>query len=134
VQGSGNIQSETRATGHFNGVAMGLPGKMELRIGNTEGVTIETDDNLLPLIETVIENGTLKLRPAGRNMHFDTRRLTVVVTAKSIDNPRWAAPGSIEADALRAPKMHIDLGGWARSTSRASKASRCRSASAAAAT
>jgi hypothetical protein len=111
VQGSGNIKSETRAVGHFNGVAMSLPGNMELRIGNTEGLTIETDDNLLPLIETVIENGTLKVRPAKRNMNFDTRRLKVVVTAKSIDNLALGGSGSIDADALRAPKMHIDLGG-----------------------
>jgi hypothetical protein len=111
VQGSGNIKSETRAVGHFTGVAMSLPGKMELRIGNTEGLTIETDDNLLPLIEAVIENGTLKVRPARRNMNFDTRRLKVVVTAKSIDNLALGGSGSIDADALRAPKMHIDLGG-----------------------
>ena len=43
---------------------------VELRIGNSEGITIETDDNLLPLIETVIENGTLKIRPVKRNMNL----------------------------------------------------------------
>jgi hypothetical protein len=111
VQGSGNIKSETRAVGHFTGVAMGLPGNMELRIGTTEGLTIETDDNLLPLIETVVENGTLKVRPSKRNMNFDTRRLKIVVTAKSIDNLSLGGSGSIDSDALRAPKMHIDLGG-----------------------
>jgi hypothetical protein len=111
VQGSGTIKSETRAVGHFNGVAMSLPGNMELRIGNTEGLTIETDDNLLPLIETVVENGTLKVRPAKRNMNFDARRLKVVVTARSIDKLALGGSGSIESDALRAPKMHIDLGG-----------------------
>jgi hypothetical protein len=111
VQGSGNIKSETRAIGHFNGVAMSLPGKMELRIGNSEGITIETDDNLLPLIETVVEDGTLHVRPSKRHLNVETRRLKVVVTAKAIDNLALGGSGSIDADALRAPKMHIDLGG-----------------------
>jgi hypothetical protein len=111
VQGSGNIKTESRSVGHFSGVAMALPGNMELRIGNTEGLTIETDDNLLPLIETVVEDGTLKLRPAKRNVNFDTRRLKIVVTAKSVDNLALSGAGAIEADPLRAPKMHIDLGG-----------------------
>jgi hypothetical protein len=111
VQGSGNIKSETRPVGHFNGVAMSVPGNMELRIGNTEGLTIETDDNLLPLIETVVENGTLKVRPVRRNMHFETRRMRIVVTAKAIDNLSLGGAGTIDADPLRAQKMHIDLGG-----------------------
>jgi hypothetical protein len=111
VQGSGNIKTETRAVGHFNGVAMGLPGHLELRIGNTEGVTIETDDNLLPLIETVIENGTLKIRPSRRNLNIESRRLNIVVQAKGIDNLSLGGSGSIDADPLRAARVHIDLGG-----------------------
>jgi hypothetical protein len=111
VQGSANIKSETRAVGHFNGVAMSVPGNMELRIGNTEGLTIETDDNLLPLIETVVENGTLKVRPVKRNLNFETRRMRIVVTAKAIDNLSLGGAGTIDADPLRATKMHIDLGG-----------------------
>ena len=111
VQGSGNFKTESRALGHFNGVAMSLPGSMELRIGNTEGVTIETDDNVLPLIETVIENGTLKLRPSSRNLDIVTRRMKIVVQAKAIDNLSLGGSGSIDADPLRGARMHIDLGG-----------------------
>jgi hypothetical protein len=111
VHGSGNIKTETRALDHFNGVSMGLPGSMELRIGNTESVTIETDDNLMPLIETVIENGTLKVRASRRNLNLDSRRMKIVVQAKSIDNLSLGGSGSIDADALRGARMHIDLGG-----------------------
>lgn len=111
VQGSGNIKTESRALGRFNGVSMGLPGNMELRIGNTESITIETDDNLLPLIETVIENGTLKVRAAKRNLNMDTRRMKIVVQAKAVDNLSLGGSGSIDADPLRGQKVHVDLGG-----------------------
>jgi hypothetical protein len=111
VQGSGHVKTETRALGHFSGVALALPGSVELRIGNTESVTIETDDNLLPMIETVIENGTLQLRPSKRNWNFDTRRLKIVVQAKAIDKLALGGSGSIDADPLRGARVVVDLGG-----------------------
>jgi hypothetical protein len=111
VQGNGRIKTEARALGHFNGVALGLPGSVELRIGNTESVTIETDDNLLPLIETVVENGTLEIRPAKRKLDVDTRHLKIVVQAKGIDNIALGGSGSIDGDALRGARIVIDLGG-----------------------
>jgi len=111
VQGSGNIKLETRAPGHFSGVALSLPAQLTLRIGNTESVTIDTDANVLPLIETVVENGTLHIRAARRNVNIDTRRLSIVVQARAIDKLALDGSGAIEADALRGAKMMIDLGG-----------------------
>lgn len=111
VQGSGNVKTETRAVGHFNGVAMSLHGNLELRIGSTEGVSIETDDNLLPLIETVVEDGTLKVRPARRNLDLATRRMKIVVHARAVDNLALGGSGSIDADPLRGAKVRIDIGG-----------------------
>ena len=40
-------------------------------------VTIETDDNLMPLIETVVENGTLQIRTTRRNIGIEPRRLNL---------------------------------------------------------
>jgi hypothetical protein len=110
VQGSGTIKSETRAVGHFNGVAMALPGNMELRIGNTESLTIETDDNLLPLIETVVEDGTLKIRTRNR-VNIQTRNLKIVVQAREIERLALGGSGSIDADRIHGARVHLDLGG-----------------------
>lgn len=111
IKGSGRIKTEARTIGHFNGVALALPGSVELRIGNTESVTIETDDNLMPLIETVVENGTLKIRAAKRNLDLDSRRMKIVVQAKGVDNLALGGSGSIDADPLRGSKVTIDIGG-----------------------
>jgi hypothetical protein len=111
VQGSGRIQTETRAPGHFSGVALDLPASLELRIGATESITLETDDNLLPMIETVIENGTLQIRPSKSRLNLDTRRLKIVVQAKAIDKLALGGSGSITADPLRAAKLTINIGG-----------------------
>ena len=55
VQGNGKIVRQARNIGHFNGLATALPGNVEIRTGNSEGLSIETDENLLPLIETVVD-------------------------------------------------------------------------------
>lgn len=111
VQGSGHVIKQTRELGHFTGLALAVPGKLELRIGNTEGVTIEADDNVLPLVETVIENGTLQIRPTRRNLNLRTQNLKIVVQARNVDRIALAGSGSVESDALRAPKLKFDLGG-----------------------
>jgi hypothetical protein len=111
VTGSGRIQVETRSPGHFNGVALDLPADLELRIGATESITLETDDNLLPMIETTIDNGTLHIRPSKSRLNFDTRRLKIVVQAKAIDKLALGGSGSINADPLRAARLMIDVKG-----------------------
>lgn len=111
VQGSGRLVKQTRALAHFTGVNLNLPGDMELRIGNTESITIETDDNLLPLIESVIENGVLKIRPLKRNSNFQTRSMKIVVHAKAIERLALSGSGSIVSDALKGNTLQFDIGG-----------------------
>jgi hypothetical protein len=111
VQGSGAIKRQQRDVTHFTGLANGLAAKVEVHLGDKESVTIETDDNLLPLIDTVVEDGMLKIRPARRNLNLQTRTLKIIVQAKSLDHLSLGGSGSIDSDALRANTMHIDLGG-----------------------
>lgn len=111
VQGNGSIKRQARQVTHFTGLALEVPGKLELRMGDSEGVSIETDDNVLPLIETVVENGTLKIRPSKRNLNLKTRNLKIVVNARQIERLALGGSGSIDADTLRAPRLNIDLGG-----------------------
>jgi hypothetical protein len=111
VQGSGTIKKQARELGHFTGVSLGLPAQMELRIGNTESITIETDDNLLPLIETVIEDGTLKIRANKRNLSFNSKTMRIVLQAKDVSRVALGGSGSIDADTLKGGKLQFDLGG-----------------------
>lgn len=111
VQGSGTVRKQAREVPHFSALSVAVPGQVELRLGNTEGVTIETDDNLLPLIETVVEDGALKIRPMRKNVNLQTRTLKIVVQARTIERLGLAGSGSIEADTLRAPKLQFDIGG-----------------------
>ena len=111
VEGSGSIKRQARQVQHFTGVALELPGRLELRTGSAEGVTVEADDNLLPLIETVVEDGTLKVRPSKRNLNLRSRNMKIVVTARQVDRLSLGGSGTIDADALRGQRLQFDLGG-----------------------
>ncbi|RJG08321.1 head GIN domain-containing protein [Massilia cavernae] len=111
VRGSGAVKQQSRAVAGFNGLSLSLPAQVELRIGNAEGITIETDDNVLPLVETVVEGGTLKIRPVKRNMSLQPSRLRIVVQARSVERLALGGSGSIRSDALKGRKMDIDIGG-----------------------
>jgi hypothetical protein len=110
VKGSGTRRTETRTASGFTGVAFALPGQLEVRLGNAESVVIETDDNLLPLIETKVVRGTLELRPQ-RDISLDPQSLKVVVTARSIDMLALAGSGSLSADGLKGQQLKVDVGG-----------------------
>ena len=59
---SGRVATESRDARGFSGVAVSIPGKVVVRQGESPSVTIEADDNLLPEIETVVEDGALRIR------------------------------------------------------------------------
>jgi hypothetical protein len=111
VQGSGRIARQARDVAHFSGVAMSLPGNVEIRSGSArEGLTVEADDNLLPLIETVVEDGTLKIR-AKKDANLRTRHLKVVVQARDVDRLTLTGSGNIDADVVRGGRVKFDVGG-----------------------
>lgn len=111
VQGSGKIVKQNRETGHFTALASSIGGDVEIRQGNAEGVTVETDDNLQTLVETVVEKGTLRIRPARKNLSLDTRNLKIVVMARTLERVSVAGSGAVAADKLNAEHMQFDIGG-----------------------
>lgn len=111
ISGSGNLKSETRSINGFTGISLSLPAYVEVRQGNTESITIETDDNLLPLIETVVEDGKLKIRALERNTNLKTKNMKITVNAKTIDSLSVAGSGDIRSDALKVGNLKVSIAG-----------------------
>lgn len=111
VQGSGKIVKQNREVGHFTSLTIGIGADVEIRQGNTEGVIVEADDNLQPLIETVVENGTLRIRPAKKNLSLESRNMKVIVMARTLERMSIGGSGSVTADKLRGENLTIDIGG-----------------------
>ena len=112
IKGSGVARTETRDVSGFHNVSLGIDAKVELRQGATEGVTITGDDNIVPLVETVVEKGALKIRWAGDNKYSTSyKTLAIVVNLKNIDGIRLGGSGYIHADRIKAGNLKTAVAG-----------------------
>lgn len=111
VSGSGNVQKQERAVSGFSRIHTGLSAEVEIRQGATESVIVETDDNLQSLVETAVENGTLKIRSADKNRYPDTKNLKITVFLKNIDEVVLGGSGRIFSDKLDTPKLQLTIAG-----------------------
>lgn len=110
VRGNGVKRTEARTVSGFSGIAMSVPGQLELRLGPSDSVSIEADENILPLVETTVSRGTLHIRPQ-HDRDIDPTVLRIVVQARQIELLSLAGAGSISADALKAATLKLDVGG-----------------------
>ncbi|MFK7767686.1 MAG: head GIN domain-containing protein [Mariniblastus sp.] len=63
VKGSGVLKTETRQVAQFDKVKFDGIGTLNLSFGETNSLEVSGDDNLLPMIETTVSDGTLHIRP-----------------------------------------------------------------------
>src|SRR4051794_16015332 len=61
VRGSGNLKAETRDVPDFDAVAVGAGIRATITIGPRKPIRIEGDDNVLPLVQTTVRDGVLKV-------------------------------------------------------------------------
>ena len=116
IVGSGVVITETRNAGGFHGVALSLEAKLELVQDGKEELTITGDDNIVPLAETVVEDGTLKIRWKKGTHSARYKDLGIVVHAKSVDSLALAGSGEIAAKALKTATLRVSLAGSGRAT------------------
>ncbi len=62
VKGSGISQTDPRELDSFDQIAISEFGTVNISFGETQIVTVTTDDNLIDLIETRVEDGELRIR------------------------------------------------------------------------
>lgn len=108
---SGKVASESRSVAAFTGIALSLPGKVEVVQGSPASVTVEADDNLLPEIETVVEDGKLRIRFHRSLTVAGKPTLRVKVTAPSVESLAVAGSGDISAGRIAGPALSISVGG-----------------------
>ena len=61
ISGNGNVKKETRNPGTFTKIHSSGTADVVITSGSNCAVTVEDDDNLLPYLETNVEDGTLEI-------------------------------------------------------------------------
>jgi hypothetical protein len=112
ITGSGVPKTETRSISGFHSIALGVHAKLELRQGATEGVTITGDDNIVPLVETRVDNGALKINWLNdRDYSTQYKELTIIVDAKMVDGLSIGGSGQAHAAQLKTDNLRVRIGG-----------------------
>jgi hypothetical protein len=111
ITGSGRAITQQREVSGFKGIALSLPGRLEIVQGAAEGVTITADDNVVPEIETVVERGVLHVR-LRKDTNVRTRtRISIKVRARAIHSIAVAGSGDVIAPSLDSPALTVRLAG-----------------------
>ncbi len=111
VDGSGKIVTQESKVRDYRAIAISVPAKVELRQGETEGVTVETDDNIQAMLEVVVEGNTLKIRTKEKNVYPKTRTFNIVINCKRLDDIAMDNSGRLSAARLNASDLRVRLGG-----------------------
>jgi hypothetical protein len=132
VSGSRNVVKEDRQLGDFSEVS--VSGSMDVYItqGNTRNLTIEAEDNIIPLIETEMHDNDLEIRFKRNTNIRNHKPVKIFLTTPVLEGlnlngsgdvevkSHFSSPGSMRfslsgsgdlSGSFNAPEMRVDLAG-----------------------
>jgi hypothetical protein len=108
--GSGRVATEVREASGFSAIDLRGIGKVIVSIGDHEAVTVEAEDNLLPLMSTTVRDGVLVL-DFKSGTFCTTEPVVYRVTARQLSALNVSGVGTIEASGLSAPHLRTMVTG-----------------------
>lgn len=112
ISGSGTLITESRDVNGFDQVTLEGSGEVILTQGDTESLTVETDDNLMQYVSTEVRDGTLYLDLRNEQFtHIGPTQLIFRLDVKEIVGLNVLGSGSIEADSLTTDRLSFDIVG-----------------------
>jgi hypothetical protein len=111
VRGSGVVATEPRDATGFNDVLLSGSGEVVVEQTGAESVAVEAEDNILPLLETSVKNGVLRLGvKEGVSIHT-TKPIRYRITAKSLSAIGLSGSGSLRARGVNAERFAVQISG-----------------------
>ncbi len=109
VQGSGRQIAETRAVGDFDRVQ--VSGAFDVRItsGASSSLRIEGDDDLLPLVETRVVKGALRVRSERRLR--PSRRILIEIGTPHLAGVETSGSSDVRVTGVRSPTFDAAVSG-----------------------
>ena len=113
VEGSGNVIKEKRELSSFHAIDIGSAFRIYLKKGEPQSITIESDDNIVPLIKTKVTNGELDVSIKGSITN--TEKMNIYITVPRLDEIELSGAAKLTSeDRFDEDKMKIDLSGASR--------------------
>jgi hypothetical protein len=103
---------ENRPVTDFTEVSLSAPVDVHVTQGDAHALVLEGDAEVLARIETVVENGRLKIRTVkGQHNWNVNRKITARVTARRIEALAIAGSGDITAPSITGEALKLSIAG-----------------------
>ena len=109
VKGNGNIKTEERTVQTFDEIKCSGSYNVELTQGNASAVKIETDENLLPYIETKVNGDELVIRTEDDVNIRSSDKIKVYITTNKLEGFRLSGSGDVKTTNKFTGSDHLDL-------------------------
>jgi hypothetical protein len=111
IRGSGNVITEEREVSGFDSVDMSGFGEIFITQGDTESLTIETDDNLMQYIKSEVRGNTLYLEFEENTIPNPSSKITFRLNVVDLAALDLAGAGSFNIESLETPSLEITFSG-----------------------
>ena len=98
IKGNGQVKKETREVSAFTSLSSGGAMDVQIAYGNSNSISVEADENLLPYIETSVQDGRLTIR-SKKNVNLKPRsKMVVHVSMTQITSLQQSGSGNINGE------------------------------------
>jgi Putative auto-transporter adhesin, head GIN domain len=115
TSGSGNVVTETRAVTGFAAIALRGGIDLVVRQGQSEGVTVRGEDNIVPLVQTTLEGSgadkTLRIQFKPGESIRTHKKVEVTVDLIQLRALSAAGSGDIRVQPLKTPALALSISG-----------------------
>jgi hypothetical protein len=111
VTGSGQVATQSRSVGHFKEIELSGSGELVVEQTGTESLSIQAEDNLLPLITAEVTGDRLELGfRRGTNVRT-TKPIIYHVTVKELTGLQLSGSGSGKLTQIESPRLVVRISG-----------------------
>jgi hypothetical protein len=108
-RGSGNVISESRVVSGFDEILLSGSGEVLVDVDGTESLTIEAEDNIMPLLTTEVRDGRLEL--STKSSISPTMTVVYTISAATLDGLSIDGSGDITATGINADSFNAEISG-----------------------
>ena len=103
--------TEKRSVGNFTGIDLSCSADVTIEQGEPLAVSIEGEDNILPLIETKVSGDTLNIDAKPNSSFRTTKRLVVHITVPELSSIRSTGSGDVDMGEWVADNVELETTG-----------------------
>ena len=112
IDGSGKVVTESRPVAGFTAVRLRGSGRVVIEQTGTESLTVTTDDNLLPYVQSEVKGNTLELGPKELTTSLNpTKDIVFTLHVKTLEALDISGSGDVEAKGLGPDSLRLEISG-----------------------